>query len=58
MRLEVSLKHLDEFVVEKVAFSHSQHTVLVEHLGIKLFQFIEQDLVFPLDVIRISRHHE
>ena len=32
--------------------------MLVEHLRIELLQFVEQNLVFAFDVVRISRHHE
>ena len=32
--------------------------MLVEHLGIEIAEFIEQNLILALDVVGISRHHE
>ena len=51
-------EHFDEFFVEQIAFRDGQYTVFIRQFGIKLRQFIEQDLIFALDVIGIARHHE
>ena len=32
--------------------------MFVEHFGVKLLQFVEQYLIFVLDVVGIARHHE
>ena len=55
---QVLREHLLQFVVEEVAFRDGKYPLLVEHLGIEVAQFAEQDLVLMLDVVRIARHHE
>ena len=51
-------QHLDKFVVEQVTFCDGKNPVLVEHVGIEVSEFVEQYLVFFLDVVGITRHHK
>ena len=51
-------EHVNEFVVKEVAFRHSQYAVLVEHAGVELFQFAQQDAVFLGNMVGVAGHHE
>ena len=52
------LQHLDEFRIQQVTFRDGKDTVLVEQFRIKLCEFVEQDIILLLDVVRVTRHHE
>ena len=51
-------EHVHQFLVQQVAFCHGEHAVFVQHAGVELFEFSEQDFIFLGDVLRVAGHHE
>ena len=55
---KIFTEHFHEFFVEEVALGHGKDAVLVEQSFVETSHFVEQNLVFALDVVGVAGHHE
>ena len=55
---KIFTEHIHEFFVEEVTLGDGKDAVLVEQSFVETSHFVEQNLVFALDVVGVTGHHE
>ena len=55
---KIFTEHFHEFFVEEVALGDGKDAVLVEQSFVETSDFVEQNLVFALDVVGVAGYHE
>ena len=55
---KILTEHFHEFFVEEIALGDGKDAVLVEQSFVETSHFVEQNLVFALDVVGVAGHHE
>ncbi len=55
---KILTEHFHEFFVEEVALGDGKDAVLVEQSFVETSHFVEQNLVFALDVVGVAGYHE
>ena len=55
---QLGTEHFNKLFIQQVTLRNGQHTVLIQKLGIKLPQFVEQDFVLATDIVSVAGYHK